>query len=177
MTLSRRNLLGTTITLAAAGCLLPEPGGTMIAEEKPGERRAEEPYELVPVGWVEKEAGAARIRILEPYSGALLGLEEWSHIQVLYWFHRNDVPERRAVLRVHPRGDRDNPLTGVFACRSPVRPNLIALSVCRILSIENGLIELEDIDAFDGTPVLDIKPLLPSELRAEELRVPDWMKR
>ncbi|PVV25773.1 MAG: hypothetical protein B6D74_02610 [gamma proteobacterium symbiont of Ctena orbiculata] len=62
------------------------------------------------------------------------------------------------MLQVHPRGNPDNPLRGVFATRAPVRPNLIALSRCRILSIVGNRIEIDDIDAFPDTPVLDIKP-------------------
>ncbi|MBV2097138.1 MAG: SAM-dependent methyltransferase, partial [Candidatus Thiodiazotropha sp. (ex Codakia orbicularis)] len=79
-------------------------------------------------------------------------------IWVLYWFDRNDTPERRGILQVHPRGNPDNPLRGVFATRAPVRPNLIALSRCRILSIAANRIEIDGIDAFPDTPVLDIKP-------------------
>ncbi|MCF7673879.1 MAG: TrmO family methyltransferase [Akkermansiaceae bacterium] len=72
-----------------------------------------------------------RIGIFDPYVEGLLGLQEWSHVNVFYWFDQNDQPQKRGILRVHPRGDQANPLTGVFACRSPVRPNLIALSVSR----------------------------------------------
>jgi tRNA (Thr-GGU) A37 N-methylase len=61
-------------------------------------------------------------------------------------------------LQVHPRGDPSNPLCGVFATRAPVRPNLIALSRCRVLSVQGSVIEIDDIDAMPDTPVLDIKP-------------------
>lgn len=58
----------------------------------------------------------------------LLGLEQWSPIWVFHWFDRNDTPAKRSVLQVHPRGNPDNPLTGVFATRSPVRPNLACVT-------------------------------------------------
>ncbi|MHC4463765.1 MAG: TrmO family methyltransferase domain-containing protein [Planctomycetota bacterium] len=79
------------------------------------------------------------------------------YVHVVYWFDRNDTPEKRAILQVHPRGDKNNPLTGVFATHSPFRPNLIAISKCDIISIKENMIEIKDIDAFDGSPVLDLK--------------------
>jgi tRNA-Thr(GGU) m(6)t(6)A37 methyltransferase TsaA len=131
-------------------------------------------FRIHPVGRIEIQGAHPRIRILEPFIDALLGLEQWSHIDVLYWFDRNDTPARRRILRVHPRGDRENPLTGVFACRAPVRPNPIALTVCRILSVEGGAVTVDRIDALDGTPVLDLKPLIPPDFSVEDLRVPRW---
>lgn len=131
---------------------------------------------LVPVGKVEKQDKLARIRIFDQYIEALLGLGQWSHVNVFYWFDKNDVPEKRRILRVHPKGNRENPLTGVFACRSPFRPNLIALSVCKLLSVKDNLINLESIDAFDGTPVLDLKPFIPLDNPTQDVRVPAWAK-
>ena len=95
---------------------------------------------------------------MKQYSPALLGVDELDTIWVLYWFDRNDTPAQRAILQVHPRGDPRNPLRGVFATRAPVRPNLIALSRCRVLSVQGNVIEVEHIDALTDTPVLDIKP-------------------
>ena len=115
-------------------------------------------YEVRPVGWVRKADGRTTIEIDEPYLPALLGVEDLDAIWVLYWFDRNDTPEQRAILQVHPRGNPANPLRGVFATRAPVRPNLIALSRCRILSVKGSSIEIDGIDAFPDTPVLDIKP-------------------
>ncbi len=134
-------------------------------------------YELFPVGRVEKKDGSARIRIFDEYADAMLGLDGWSHVNVLYWFDKNDAPEKRRILQVHPRGNSKNPLTGVFACRAPVRPNLIALSVCRVMSIEGAVIEVDGIDAFDSTPVLDLKPFIPPDEPRQDVRVPDWMKK
>jgi tRNA-Thr(GGU) m(6)t(6)A37 methyltransferase TsaA len=108
------------------------------------------------------------------YQKGLLGLEEWSHVHVIWWFDKNDTPQRRAVLQVHPRGDKANPLTGVFACRAPVRPNLIALSLCKIVSIKDNMIEIANIDAFPGTPVLDLKPYAPGMDSASDVKMPRW---
>jgi tRNA-Thr(GGU) m(6)t(6)A37 methyltransferase TsaA len=91
------------------------------------------------------------------YEPGLLGFEKRSHVPVVYWFDRNDTPEKRATLQVHPRGKKNNPLTGVFATHSPVRPNLLAISRCKIISVKGTVIEIEDIDAFPGPPILDLK--------------------
>ena len=104
----------------------------------------------------------------------LLGLDAWSHVQVIWWFDQNDTPEKRAVLQVRPRGNPQNPLTGVFATRSPMRPNLIALSLCKILAVKENTVEIDSIDAFDATPVIDLKPYAPGLDAAAEVRVPDW---
>ena len=134
-------------------------------------------FQVWPVGYVVKKGGQTKIQILEEYRPALLGLDGFSHIHVLWWFHRNDIPPKRRILQVHPRGNPHNPLTGVFATRSPVRPNLIALTTCKIKRVAEDGVEVEWIDAFDGTPVLDIKPYIPGLDRVVRPKVPDWIKR
>ena len=101
--------------------------------------------------------GRTTIVVDKQYQPGLLGLEKFSHVWVLYWFDRNDTPEKRSILQVHPRGDKKNPLRGVFATHSPVRPNLIAMSRCKIISVEENVVEIDEIDAFPDTPVLDLK--------------------
>ena len=133
-----------------------------------------EAYQVYPIGVVSKEEGdTVRIDIKEQYREALMGLEGFSHIIVCYWFQKNDTAEDRGVLQVHPRGDRQNPLSGVFATHSPKRPNLIAISICQILAIEETTLIVDAIDAFDQSPVIDIKCYIPS--RKLEVRVPDWV--
>jgi len=132
-------------------------------------------YTIYPVGFVRKENGNTWIDIAKKYTDALLGLEGFSHINVFYWFHKNDNPENRNILRVHPRRDPDNPLTGVFATHSSMRPNLIAFSLCKILSIRGNRIDIDDIDALDGSPVIDIKCYIPSTRSFSDLRLPDWV--
>ncbi len=111
-----------------------------------------------PIGWIRKADGKTRIVLDKKYQPGLLGVDKLPEIWVLYWFDRNDTPEKRAVLQVHPHGDSANPLAGVFATRSPQRPNLIALSRCKILSVKENVIEIDRIDALPDTPVLDLKP-------------------
>ena len=91
-----------------------------------------ETYSIQPVGKVVKRSGNTILEIFPTFKEALLGLDEFSHVQVYFWFDRNDSPDKRATLRVHPRRDKANPLTGVFATRSPRRPNPIGYSVCKI---------------------------------------------
>ncbi|MGQ9918266.1 MAG: TrmO family methyltransferase domain-containing protein [Bryobacteraceae bacterium] len=76
-------------------------------------------------------------------------------------------------MQVHPRGNRTNPLPGVFATRSPRRPNLIALTLCKIVSVKANVVEVEMIDAFAGTPVLDMKPFIPGYDSATDSQWPE----
>ena len=132
-------------------------------------------YIIYPVGIVRKNEEKIWIEIYDEFTDALLGLEGFSHINVLYWFHENDTPANRKTLQVHPRGDKKNPLTGVFATHSPVRPNLIALTLCKILSIKESRIIIENIDALDGSPVIDIKCYIPHDASDSSYCVPEWV--
>jgi tRNA-Thr(GGU) m(6)t(6)A37 methyltransferase TsaA len=134
-----------------------------------------EPFRIIPVGVVRKTETAVSIEIFDDYTDGLLGLDGFSHIAVFYWFDQNDTAEKRRVLQVHPRKDPRNPLTGVFATHSPQRPNLIGLTVCKILSIHGGSVKIKDIDAFDGTPVIDIKCYIPGSVGEKDVRLPDWV--
>ena len=134
-----------------------------------------ESYYLKPVGVIRKSDEKARVEIFDKYTDALLGLDGFSHIVVFFWFDQNDSPEKRKVLQVHPRKDTQNPLTGVFATHSPQRPNLIGLTVCKIISIHENSIEIEDIDAFDGSPVIDIKCYIPGSVSKRDVRLPGWV--
>jgi len=131
-------------------------------------------FVLKPIGSVHRDEGSCRLVLKDEYEPALRGLEGFSHVWVLWWFDHNDTPDKRSVLQVHPRGNRGNPLTGVFACRSPARPNLIAMSLCRVLSITDTVIEIDSIEAFAGTPILDLKPYIPG-FDATGASVPDWL--
>jgi len=114
-------------------------------------------FTMHPIGYVRRDQDKTMIVIDKQYQPALLGLGKQKHVHVFYWFDKNDTPGKRAILQVHPRGNNENPLTGVFATRAPFRPNLIALSRCDIISVKDNIIEIADIDAFDDTPVIDLK--------------------
>jgi tRNA-Thr(GGU) m(6)t(6)A37 methyltransferase TsaA len=134
-----------------------------------------ESFRIIPVGIVRKTDTAVSIELYNEFTDALLGLDGFSHIVVLFWFDQNDTTEKRRVLQVHPRKDPRNPLTGVFATHSPQRPNLIGLTVCKIISIHGGSIEIEEIDALDGSPVIDLKCYIPSLVGEKDVRLPDWV--
>lgn len=133
-------------------------------------------FKIFPVGIIKKKDQAVSVEIYEKYRNALLGLDQYSHIILLTWFHESDRKTKRKTLQVHPRGNRANPLTGVFATRSPVRPNPIALFSCKIIAVEDRIIHVEKIDAFDGSPVLDIKPYIPRIDSISQARGPKWVK-
>lgn len=134
-----------------------------------------EEFKISPVGLVKKQEKVTTIEIDNKYKDALIGLDEFSHVLVCYWLHKNDIPEKRQILQVHPRGDHANALTGVFATRSPQRPNLIAISLCKILSVKGNTIQIDTIDAFDGSPVIDLKPYMPSIDSVMDAQVPAWV--
>ena len=115
-------------------------------------------YEVRPIGRVHNKKGqAVRLEIFKEFLPGLHRIDLCSHVTVIWWFHQNDTPAKRSILSVHPRGNKENPLTGVFATHSPVRPNLLAISTCKILSVKDGFITIDSIDAFDNTPILDLK--------------------
>ena len=134
-------------------------------------------FSINPIGVVHKSDGGARIEIFDDYSDGLLGLKGFSHIFVFYWFDQNDTPEKRQTLQVHPRKDPRNPLTGVFATHSPLRPNPIALTRCKIVGITDNIIEVAEIDAFDDSPVIDIKCYIPHADKDVGVRLPDWVSK
>ncbi len=118
-----------------------------------------------PIGYVERDGGGeglsgdelrarpARIVLDPALTAGLLGLEPGSNIIVLYYFHRSTGYD----LQVHPRGDPRRPLRGVFATRSPRRPNPIGVTTVRVLRVEGNVLEVVGLDALDDSPVLDIK--------------------
>jgi tRNA-Thr(GGU) m(6)t(6)A37 methyltransferase TsaA len=176
MKISRRNLVVRGLTTIGCGAFCKVNDTTMGAETV-NEKENGTFFKLYPVGKVKRRHGTTKLQIFDRYRDALKGLDGFSHVLVLYWFDRNDTPKKRNILQVHPRGNRNNPLTGVFACRAPVRPNLIALSLCKVLSIQNEIITVDKIDAFDGSPILDIKPYIPYiDSEPKGFRVPEWLK-
>jgi tRNA-Thr(GGU) m(6)t(6)A37 methyltransferase TsaA len=93
------------------------------------------------------------------YARAMAELTAGQEILVLTWLDRAD----RSVLAVHPRSDPDRPETGVFSTRSPDRPNPIGLHRARIIAVDGHRLQVADLEALDGTPVVDVKPVLGSE--------------
>lgn len=129
-------------------------------------------FSLTPIGVIRSElknrkeaplfytegAPNAFLEVLPAYAEGLSRMHAGDEIIVITWLHR----ARREVLKVHPRGDVSNPLTGVFLTRSPDRPNPIGLHRVKVLEIKQNRLHLGPIEAIDGTPVIDIKPVVKS---------------
>jgi len=103
------------------------------------------------------------------------GIEDYSHITVIYWAHLVTPERRSTTFRVHPTGNPDFPLVGVYATGSPVRPNPVLVTTVRLLERSGNTLRVTGLDALDGSPVLDIKPYYPA-IAEEDIRVPDWMQ-
>lgn len=136
---------------------------------------SEKQFILRSIGSVHKAKGSTNLVLNKDLQPALKGLDGFSHVWVFWWFDQSDTPNKHSTLQVHPRRNRNNPLTGVFACRSPVRPNLIGLTLCRIMSVKNNVVEIDKIDASTDTPILDLKPYIPGTDFAEG-SVPGWLE-
>ena len=132
--------------------------------------------EIHPIGVVRRQGDRVLVKLRPELAPALDGLTGFSHVWVLYWFHENDHPEERATLKVHPRRDPANPLTGVFATRAPVRPNLIGFACGRIVGVKENVLEVEGLDAREGSPVVDLKPYIPPSDAIADAQVPGWVK-
>ncbi len=133
-------------------------------------------FTIEPIGFVQAKNGGFCIHILEKYRPALLGLDEYSHVQVTWWAHLLDSDEYRSMTVSEKPYTKGPDRVGIFATRSPVRPNPLAISSIAVLKMDRdaGTITVPFIDAEDGTPVMDLKPYHPSTERIREVRVPQW---
>ena len=116
----------------------------------------------------------SEIRIDRKLLKALKGLEDFSHIIVIYYFSRSKKGVR---LQTHPKGREDLPLVGMFATRSPHRPNPIGLTICRLIRRDGTRLTVKGLDAIDGTPIIDIKPYIPDNDLVKRARVAEWIKK
>lgn len=144
-------------------------------------------FTLTPIGHVrggrvdaiDDDWGASRATIMldaAKFSGdALAGLADFSHAEVIFLFDK--VPDAKIETGArHPRNRADWPLVGIFAQRGKNRPNRIGLTTCRIVAVHGLNVEVEGLDAIDGTPVLDIKPVMVEFLPRGQVRQPDWSR-
>jgi tRNA (adenine37-N6)-methyltransferase len=115
----------------------------------------------------------AEIVIDPQLTEALKGLEEFSHIIVIYWLHR--AVYDKTSLKTYPMGNTAPGLKGLFAVRTPKRPNAIGKTTVRLLEIHGNILKVQGLDAIDGSPVLDIKPYIPGYDSAADATVPDWV--
>lgn len=129
-----------------------------------------------PIGKVAMYNGEKVIVLESKYIEGIKGLDGFSHIQVIWWFHECDNKKSREKILENKPYKNGPEILGTFATRSPERPNPIALSIAYVTHIdyENGIINLAYIDANEGTPILDIKPYTPSLDRIDNPSVPKW---
>ncbi|MFG6191351.1 SAM-dependent methyltransferase [Nonomuraea sp. JJY05] len=130
--------------------------------------------EMYEDGWYDTQAVIRLDDRFEP--SALQGLREFSHLEIVFRFDRIDEADVRGRPRP-PRNNPDGPLVGVFAHRGPYRPNRLGVSVCRLLALDGRDLHVADLDALDGTPVLDIKPYLVEFAPTDPVRQPAWATR
>lgn len=133
-------------------------------------------YHMLPIGFIRRSEQGIWLEILEPYRPALKQLDHFSHVMVFWWAHKHDNEQSRAILQTEPPYALGK-VTGVFATRAEYRPNPIAMTTCKLLSLdeEGGILRIAEIDAIDGTPIVDLKAYFPVCDRVREARIPDWL--
>lgn len=118
----------------------------------------------------------SEIVIVPTYEEALEGIEEYSHILILFWAHK--VPnESRKLTQVHPMGLKEIPKRGIFATCSPARPNPVLLTAVKLLERKGNILKVLGLEAVDGTPVVDVKPYVKGYHNAENPKSPEWMEK
>lgn len=135
-------------------------------------------YHLKPIGRVHASDEEQRyiLQIDEPYRAGLKQLDQFSHVMILWWADKMDTEQYRKITTTElPYAPGVE--AGVFACRSEYRPNPIAVTSMALISIdiENGIVVLPWIDAFDGSPVFDLKPYIPISDRIRDYKVAEWL--
>lgn len=141
-------------------------------------------FEIAPIGWVHASRQQAEddhwgqeqfeIELTEAYPPeALAGLESFSHVEVIYCFHQV-APDKIQTAARHPRNNPDWPKVGIFAQRGKNRPNRLGCTMARVLSVEGRRLKLADLDAIDGTPVIDLKPVMREFLPQSPVEQPQW---
>lgn len=124
-------------------------------------------------GW---ESVISEIVLKPEYREALDGVEDYSHLFILFWITR--IPQRRrGMVKVHPKSREDLPLVGIFATRTQYRPNPIGMTLVELLGRKKNVLRVRGLDAIRGTPVLDIKPISPAKEFPKRTRVPGWYRR
>jgi len=139
---------------------------------------------LNPIGYVKTPAEDKEVKdksvlsqiiVRDDLVDGLSGISGFSHLFILFYLNQITV-KQRGTLKVHPRGRQDMPLTGVFAARTMLRPNPIGLTLVELVKVEGNVLTIKGLDAYDGSPVLDIKPYDFWDV-AENAKVPNWWKK
>jgi tRNA-Thr(GGU) m(6)t(6)A37 methyltransferase TsaA len=133
-------------------------------------------YELRPIGRIVRSDNGIRVVVLDRFRPAIQLLDRFTHLIVVWWADKHDDEKSRAVLQCEPPYAPGR-VHGIFATRAEYRPNPIAITTCKMLSVDerDGVIQVADIDALDGTPVVDLKPYYPVCERVQDARIPEWL--
>jgi tRNA (adenine37-N6)-methyltransferase len=141
---------------------------------------------LHPIGVVRAPVADARddgwgdviseLHVSPPFAAGLAGIEQYSHLLVVFWMHQASFQAERDLVR-RPRGRADMPEVGILAQRAKHRPNPIGITAVRLLSRRESVLVVQGLDAVDGSPLLDLKPYVPAFDRVEQPRVPEWVLR
>ena len=129
------------------------------------------------IGVVENAGELSKVKIFPEFCAGLQRLNDFSHIIILYWIHLRDKENERRTLRVVPRRHPGAPQVGVFASRSPSRPNPVGFCVAELVKIGDCTLTVKGLDAFENSPIIDIKPYIPRADSIPEARVPEWTSR
>ncbi|MBI2999678.1 MAG: tRNA (N6-threonylcarbamoyladenosine(37)-N6)-methyltransferase TrmO [Deltaproteobacteria bacterium] len=118
----------------------------------------------------------AEIHLLDSMASGLQGIEQFSHLIVVFFMHQSIFDMETYLVR-RPRGRSDMPLVGTFAQRARHRPNPIGVTTVELLEVKQNVVKVKGLDAIDGTPVLDLKPYLPAWDCRPDARIPEWVER
>ena len=133
---------------------------------------------IFPIGYIKNDNGQASINIEKKYIPALKELDKFSHVIVIWWANETEEMRNNLPLTCEPPYGEEAPETGLFATRAEYRPNPIALTTCNIenVDMEKGIVKIGGIDAFDNTPVLDLKAYFPICDRVKNVHIAPWLK-
>ena len=115
----------------------------------------------------------SEIVVDEKFTDALNGIENYSHVIIVYWMDK----VKDYVITHRPQGNPDVPVVGIFACRCPQRPNPIAMTTVRLMGRNGNKIKVKGLDILDGTPIIDIKPYWPIYDNVKEGKIPGWVEK
>jgi tRNA-Thr(GGU) m(6)t(6)A37 methyltransferase TsaA len=142
-----------------------------------------EDINIKPIGFVKNDVKEPRfgnftndiseIVIDEKFTEALNGIDDYSHVIIVYWMDR----VKDSVVTHRPQGNPDVPVVGIFACRCPQRPNPIAITTVRLMGHKGNVIKVKGLDILDNTPIIDIKPYWPNYDKVEDGRIPNWVNK
>ena len=121
-------------------------------------------------GWA---SVASDLVLEERYAEALDGVEDYSHVMVIFWLDQAKAPKS---MKEHVQGRKELPVVGIFARRAPIRPNPIAVTSVPLVSRNGNILRVKGLDAIDGTPLLDIKPYTPAFDQVDGAHVPGWSR-